>query len=489
MKIKGIFTLFALPLLPLSLGTSLFSKVNSPTQITVVVAIESHDHSTMTPWTSSNSLPSAPGNYYLNTDVTITSSWNVPVGETYLCLNGHLITGSGVEHVILFRKSLSATLTIDDHNNEGGITGGHSTGGLKYGAGVFVPGDEGQSNIFNLNGGRIFGNTFTANNSGGGGVGIEQNGVFNMYGGIIHNNEAAYGGGVYGRFATFNMYGGEIRDNRAYATDGGGVHVWSELARANIYGGTIKNNTAHSGGGIGVSGGAQLYLAGGNITGNKAEVGGGVTNKRTSGGGMAATFTMSGNPSIKGNTNLEGDLSSNFYLFKESGDIDPKIELVDALSNDVTNNKISVSLSTEEGILVKNWSTYMNNKNPSNYFEVENSSYQIFTNELGEAEIAPQAPQPPQPPQDHDENVSKGIPGGIIALIVILSILSLVIAAWALLMFVLNKWIKIGDKAVRAFKLFGLKNKEGKYIVWGFPFKFVTREETEIFKTKEEASK
>jgi hypothetical protein len=48
--------------------------------------------------------------------------------------------------------------------------------------------------------------------------------------------------------------------------------------------------------------------------------------------------------------------------------------------------------------------------------------------------------------------------------------------------------MKVEDKIVRAFKLFGLK-KDGKPLVWGFPFKFVTREESEIFNTKEEALK
>ena len=98
-------------------------------------------------------------------------------------------------------------------------------------------------------------------------------------------------------------------------------------------------------------------------------------------------------------------------------------------------------------------------------------------------------PAPGPTPDPSSPSTKAGLSGGAIAVIVIASILILLGGAWALMMFVFNKWIKIGDKAVRAFKLFGLKNKEGKYIVWGFPFKFVTREEAEIFKTKEEASK
>ena len=80
-------------------------------------------------------------------------------------------------------------------------------------------------------------------------------------------------------------------------------------------------------------------------------------------------------------------------------------------------------------------------------------------------------------------------PGWVIAIIIVGGVLVLLCGAWALMMFVFNKWIKVDNKAIRAFKLFGLKNKEGKYFLLGFPVKFVSREEVQIYKTKDEALK
>ena len=106
----------------------------------------------------------------------------------------------------------------------------------------------------------------------------------------------------------------------------------------------------------------------------------------------------------------------------------------------------------------------------------------VTINEIDIPDVPTPTPDPSSP------SAGAALPGGAIAAIVIGSTILLLCGAWALMMFVLNKWIKVGDKVVRAFKVFGVK-KGNKYIVWGFPFKFVTREEAEIFKTKEEASK
>ena len=108
-------------------------------------------------------------------------------------------------------------------------------------------------------------------------------------------------------------------------------------------------------------------------------------------------------------------------------------------------------------------------------FEVSKLSEMAFINKAA-------APTPVDPISEG------GLPGWGIALIVIGAILLLACGAWVLFMFVLNKWIKVEDKAIRAFKLFGIK-KDGKFIVWGFPFKFVLRDGSEIYKTKEQALK
>ena len=98
------------------------------------------------------------------------------------------------------------------------------------------------------------------------------------------------------------------------------------------------------------------------------------------------------------------------------------------------------------------------------------------------------SPDDPSNPDNPSKPSRKGIGAGGVVGITLGSILLLIVGAWLLLMFVFNKWIKVEDKAVRAFKLFGIK-KNGKYVVWGFPFRFTTRDELEIFSSKEDALK
>ncbi len=84
----------------------------------------------------------------------------------------------------------------------------------------------------------------------------------------------------------------------------------------------------------------------------------------------------------------------------------------------------------------------------------------------------------------HKTSVTLAIVFGVLG-----GLILIVCGAWALMMFVFNKWTKVGDKALRAFKLFGLKNKDGKFLVLVFPMKFVRKEDAELFNNKEDALK
>ena len=84
----------------------------------------------------------------------------------------------------------------------------------------------------------------------------------------------------------------------------------------------------------------------------------------------------------------------------------------------------------------------------------------------------------------HKTNITLAIVFGILG-----GLILIVCGAWALMMFVFNKWTKVDDKVLRAFKLFGLKNKDGKFLVLVFPMKFVRKEDAELFKNKEDALK
>lgn len=170
--------------------------------------VEKHEHNdvTFTPWTAADSLPTDAGNYYLTKDVTLTETWNVPSGETTLCLNGKTISVTGGN--IAIQIDASCTLNLYDCQNAGNITTrkGHCGMVISY------------HGTFYMYGGKISGNKAST-----GGVMI--NGTFYMYGGEISDNDGLdSGGGVYCNSGTFHMYGGKISGNKTI-NDGCGVKI------------------------------------------------------------------------------------------------------------------------------------------------------------------------------------------------------------------------------------------------------------------------
>ena len=117
------------------------------------------------------------------------------------------------------------------------------------------------------------------------------NSVINMTGGIIQNNTANYGGGIFLNYSTMNFSGGSIQNNAAidgtssagkgYAA-GGGITVY-DGSTLNLSGNAeIKNNTSENigggisiGTGVGSDGADVLNMTGGTISGNSAGSGGG----------------------------------------------------------------------------------------------------------------------------------------------------------------------------------------------------------------------
>ena len=282
-----------------------------------------HDHADGT-WTeltaTGGTLQS--GNYYLTSDVTLTTNITVAEGTTVtLCLNGYKLTGTGTDSVITVSDDASFTLTdcrsasdeaecqhsyyvaesglwtfydgdlpeaAPDGAETGVVTGGVITGGNGSYGGVYVTGGT-----FTMSGGTISGNTASNN---GGGVFIDKYAAFTMGNGTISGNTAEYGGGVFVHDSEFTMNDGTISGNTvSYAgggvnvdsstftmTDGeisgntaasGGVFVFDDTFTMN--GGTISGNVATSGGGVNVRGGT-FTMTGGTISGNTANYGGGV---------------------------------------------------------------------------------------------------------------------------------------------------------------------------------------------------------------------
>ena len=161
------------------------------------------------------------GCYYLTDDVTL-SGRNVwaPPSDTFLCLNGHTITGAAGKSTIAVGNGVNFILT--DCKGSGKIT--HESSDA-VGCGVKVIGS------FTMYSGSITGN----HTSDGGGVRVEDTGSFTMYGGSITGNSVSgSGGGVYvsaqdGTQGRFAMYGGSITGNNASSFGSGGVCVYGTM--------------------------------------------------------------------------------------------------------------------------------------------------------------------------------------------------------------------------------------------------------------------
>ena len=176
-----------------------------------------------------------------------------------------------------------------------------------YGAGVYVAdyanasgGDTlftGQPASFEMNGGKITGNT--ALDYGGGVLTFPQQSqkiTININNGEISGNKVTKGSG--GAVAAFfgvtelNIKGGTLTGNSAYQF-GGGVFLY-QATNVTISGGTIsKNKALRSGGGVCLREGSAVKQTGGSIENNVAKVGGGI---------YSGTYTMTGGV-IKDNNN------------------------------------------------------------------------------------------------------------------------------------------------------------------------------------------
>ena len=251
---------------------------------------------TFTAWTHSDFLPATKGNYYLTSDVTLTTTWTRNDDVT-LCLNGYSIkfTPISTANPPVISVADGKTFTLTDCNSS------KSSKHFKKddSTGRWVQDDN--AGTINVDGGAIF----CQNDMKGGCVQIEDNSTFNMYGGTICGNGANNGGGVYSS-GSFNMYGGTIAGNTAEFT-GGGVNVRGTFTMS---GGTITDNTANlgEGGGVRVPKGGTFTMSGGSITENNAEIGGGVYVETDS-----SSFNVAGNVTITGNKNAD-KTANNVYL-------------------------------------------------------------------------------------------------------------------------------------------------------------------------------
>lgn len=308
------------------------------------VAESEHDHSAWTEWSNENELPDTSGNYYLSVDVTLSSAWVPPVGETTLCLNGHAIVQSeSKKNVIYMGTTLGSTenrdncsLTITDCNkstehkfSENSKTGCwtlNPNGAKTISGGIITNNSNGYSGIYidagslTLQGGTIVGNGGDSSSCFGGGINLNR-GTLAIMGASIEHNSAHDGGGVYSESKNITMSSGNISNNTA-SRSGGGIYAKNGFTMDDGY---ISQNSAldGDGGGIYVAGGT-FTLKKGTISNNKA-VSGGILNGR--GGGVytaiQSKFIMDGGKICTNSaTNDGGGVYSNDTFTLNAGYID-----------------------------------------------------------------------------------------------------------------------------------------------------------------------
>ena len=160
-------------------------------------------HTESLTWTGVSSLSeiNKAGNYYLTTDVELTSSWSLEGIAVNLCLNGHSITRK-------YDSTWQGAVITVTYKSQGNL--------------------HGKLALCDCNGsGKSNGVITHAENAGGVGVQLEQAATFDMYGGSITRNNG-YGVNV-GGSAAFHMYGGSITGNSSGVNASGTMTVSGDV--------------------------------------------------------------------------------------------------------------------------------------------------------------------------------------------------------------------------------------------------------------------
>lgn len=265
-----------------------------------------------TAWTSTNSLPTESGYYYLTADVNMTGYANILNGnKVYLCLNGKTInkvqsTASGWVGRI-YQISDFSELTVCDCTGNGVINGSSTN---QNGGHIIL-----LSNAkLNWYGGKLIRDNentdLTSTTTNGGLIYVYDTAQVNVYGGVISGGVAKNGGSMYVA-GELNIYGGTVSGGTA-SINGGNLYV-TETGKVNQYGGSVESGTAANGGNIYLYKGSAMTLADGTVSGGKAT---------TSFGGnifINGNLTMTGGTVIGGNATQGGNLMLNGGSFLMEG--------------------------------------------------------------------------------------------------------------------------------------------------------------------------
>ena len=306
-----------------------------------------HTEITWTAWTSSDSLPTEAGSYYLTQDVTLTDSWENSLAIN-ICFHGHIVKIDSPNKSVIIAKAKNLKLTdcsSTEHkfsvDRETGLWSLNETGGTETLTGGCITGARGGEDggepcpavvneasssidmyhiniVGNKNGGEMYLKENNNDEPEKGGSALYSAGAFGLHSGNIVGNyidmsgikeyeaEQHAGGCVFienGESSEFTMNGGKIYKNGGEHNTCGGVFVHG--GEFTMTGGEISENTGVMGGGILAMDGwkyasSSVALNGGKITKNYANKGGGIYYYYKN-----ADFIING-VEITGNTAQEG---------------------------------------------------------------------------------------------------------------------------------------------------------------------------------------
>ena len=381
-------------------------------------------------WTSTTSLPSSAGYYYLTADVELNYTWDAPTGIR-LCLNNHTITHTKTTGSVMKVRVTDVVLTDCTPGNQ------VYNGGIRYGNGTTVNGKTCGGGIF-VDGGYLYiYRTDIRHNDAdyGGGIYITGNGSVNLYSRASLNQNGAgfadgagknatYGGNIYMDYGWLKTYSCEIMNGRAttagggvymkgvscymdhYASvggihanhvtgstgSGGGVYVGSS-AYLNIHGsGYIGMNSAPNGGGVYAAG--HLTMNGGNVSQNSASVqGGGVYlsvnspfdcnggyigyNTCSAADGAGGVYTRSSQITLSGETRIMNNTAKGSASNLKLNDTTHRTFTVDG----ALTGKANICVSADPGVdFSKGWNTYMGSTDPETYVHSDLSGYDVIQN-------------------------------------------------------------------------------------------------------------
>ena len=189
----------------------------------------------------------------------------------------------------------SKTTALSVQNASVEMNGGEICNNEGTSAGAVVLSSMGGTSGFIMNGGKIYGNSSTADQAGA--IYVSDGCTFNLKKGEIYQNRTNGHGGAFAIRGKVDMTGGSVHHNTA--TSGGGM-LLNDAGILNITGGEIASNSSQWGGGINANGHPTVTLSGTGAVKDNTSTANAAGIFLEGDDGQGTTFTMTGG-SITGN--------------------------------------------------------------------------------------------------------------------------------------------------------------------------------------------